>query len=165
MRSENSKAFEDFRKLYERREKVSRRGLGDRARFKQAKEGKDSSIYYWKISLFHMFGGLPMREIEDENDLVDILKRGERVFVLFYASWCRFSRAFFPIFEKYAMAKGYGKFLRFRINDEWDAVWEKYGVEEVPTVIVFNGLKVARRLRAVPGAGLSEKQFKDFLEA
>ena len=43
-----------------------------------------------------------MKEIEIEHELEDAVKDKNRVFVLFYASWCPFSQRFLPIYEKHA---------------------------------------------------------------
>jgi hypothetical protein len=43
-------------------------------------------------------------------------------------------------------------------------LWEKYDVKVVPTVILFEGEKVLRRLDGAVRLGGSEKQFKDFVD-
>ncbi len=106
-----------------------------------------------------------MREVDNEDDLTGILRGSERVFALFYASWCPFCRSFLPIFEEQARRKRYDKFLRVRIDDETNPLWEKYDVKVVPTVILFEGERVLRRLDGALGMGLSEKQLNDFLES
>ncbi len=40
--------------------------------------------------------------IDVEYGLDDILKAKDRVFVLFYASWCPFSHRFLPTFEVFS---------------------------------------------------------------
>jgi len=104
-----------------------------------------------------------MKEVDNEDDLTSILRATERVFVLFYASWCPFCRSFLPIFEEYARKNRRDTFLRVRIDDENNRLWEKYDVKVVPTVILFKGEKVQRRLNGVLRVGLTENQFKDFL--
>jgi len=104
-----------------------------------------------------------MREIESQNDLMSILKSNGRVFTLFYASWCPFCRTFLPIFEKHAQKSGVIRFLRVKIDDESNPLWEEYEIEVVPTVILFDGGKVTARLDGMLGRGLSEEQLKGFL--
>jgi len=104
-----------------------------------------------------------MKEVDNEDDLASILRATERVFVLFHASWCPFCRSFLPIFEEYAQKNRRDEFLRLRIDDENNPLWEKYDVKVVPTVILFKGEKVQRRLNGVLRVGLTEDQFKDFL--
>jgi thioredoxin-like negative regulator of GroEL len=50
------------------------------------------------------------------------------------------------------------------VTDDKPSLCEKYSVEVVPTVLVFEKGKVTKRLDGVPGAGLSEKQFKEFIK-
>ena len=98
-----------------------------------------------------------------EHGLEEELKRKDRVFVLFYASWCPFSARFLPIFDKYAHEKT-RKCLRVKIDDK-ASLMEEYSVEVVPTVILFENGKVAKRLDGVAGAGLNEKQLKELINA
>jgi thioredoxin 1 len=96
--------------------------------------------------------------VDVEEDLDEELKRKDRVFVLFYASWCPFSARFLPIFDKYSREKT-RKCLRVKIDDK-ASLMEKYSVEVVPTVILFENGTVAKRLDGMPGAGLNEEQLK-----
>ena len=105
-----------------------------------------------------------MEEIETEYGLTSILRYSERVCVLFYSSWCRFSRAFLPIFEKYNDEEGSVKFLRIRLDDQKNPLWKKYSVQGVPTVILFKRERVVKRLDPILGVGLNENQLKYFLK-
>lgn len=106
---------------------------------------------------------MSIKEIDNENDLDRILRGSERVFVLFYSSWCPFCRSFLPIFNKYALKSEDKEFLRVKIDSFSNPLWEKYSISVVPTVILFEG-KVFRRLNGVLGVGLNEKQFRAFLD-
>jgi thiol-disulfide isomerase/thioredoxin len=97
-----------------------------------------------------------MSKIDIEYDLDDVLKTKSSVFVLFYASWCPFSQKFLPIFEKYAQNKPQ-TCLRVKIDDKVK-LCEKYAVDVVPTVLLFEKGVVTKRLDGAPGAGLNEKQ-------
>jgi len=101
--------------------------------------------------------------IDVEYGLDDILKAKDRVFVVFYASWCPFSQKFLPTFEKYAQSKEQSC-LRVKIDDK-ASLCEKYSVEGVPTVIFFENGKVTKRLDGAPGEGLTEKQLKDLIRS
>jgi thiol-disulfide isomerase/thioredoxin len=113
---------------------------------------------------FNAGKSLSIKEIDNENDLDNILIGNERVFVLFYSSWCPFCRSFLPIFNKYAQKREDKKFLRVKIDRFLNPIWEKYSVNVVPTVILFQGNNVFRRLNGVLGVGLNEKQFNCFLD-
>jgi thiol-disulfide isomerase/thioredoxin len=97
-----------------------------------------------------------MSKIDVEYRLDDLLKSKGRVVVLFYASWCPFSQRFLPIFEKYSQDKT-RTCLQVKTDDK-ASLCEKYSVEVVPTVLLFEKGKVKKRLDGVPGAGLDEKQ-------
>jgi len=107
----------------------------------------------------------PMREIESQNDLMSILRSNRRVFTLFYATWCPFCRTFLPVFERQAQKNDATRFLRVKIDDEANPLWEEYEIEVVPTVILFDGGEVTARLDGTLGRGLSEEQLKDFLNS
>jgi thioredoxin 1 len=104
-----------------------------------------------------------MSKIDVEYDLDDALKSKGRVFVLFYASWCPFSQRFLPIFEKYAQENPQGC-LRVKTDDK-AKLCERYSVDVVPTVLLFEKGKVIKRLDGTPGAGLNEKQLKKLGQA
>jgi thioredoxin 1 len=99
-----------------------------------------------------------MSKIDVEYDLDEALKSKGKVLVLFYASWCPFSRSFLPIFDKYAQKNPQGC-LRVKTDDK-AKLCEKYSVNVVPTVLIFEKGKVTKRLDGAPGAGLNEKQLK-----
>jgi thiol-disulfide isomerase/thioredoxin len=102
-----------------------------------------------------------MSRVDAEEGLEDVLKSKENVFVLFYASWCPFCQMFLPIFDKFAQENTCK--CACVVTDDKPSLCEKYLVEVVPTVLVFQGGKVIRRLDGVIGKGLTEKQLKDFV--
>ncbi len=95
-----------------------------------------------------------------EIDIEDSLKSKPKIFVLFYASWCPFSQRFLPIFAKYAESSR--PCLRV-VTDDKAALCEKYSVDFVPTVLLFEKGKVTKRLDAEPGAGLDADDLKQLL--
>jgi thioredoxin 1 len=99
-----------------------------------------------------------MSKIDVEFDLEVELKSKGRVLVLFYASWCPFSRRFLPIFEKYSETSPQNC-MQVKIDDK-PKLTAKYLVDVVPTVLVFERGRVTKRLDGEAGAGLDEKQFK-----
>jgi thioredoxin-like negative regulator of GroEL len=100
-----------------------------------------------------------MSRIDIEYGLEDVLKSKDRAVVLFYASWCPFSQKFLPIFDKYSKGKEQSC-LRVKIDDK-ASLCEKYSIDVVPTVILFENGKVSKRLDGVPGMGLKEKHLMD----
>jgi thiol-disulfide isomerase/thioredoxin len=103
-----------------------------------------------------------MSNANPEYDPEEILNSKGKVFVLFYASWCHFSRSFLPVFGQFAQDKNRSCTLIETDNNE--SLCEKYSVDVLPTVIVFENGKVIKRLDGIWGIGVTEKQFKDFIK-
>jgi thioredoxin 1 len=95
--------------------------------------------------------------ISSERELEELVNRGKGLLVLYYASWCPFSRKFLPIFEK--MAEG-GKDTFCRVlADEMDGCEERYSIVVFPTLIYFENGRIAKRLDGSLGHGIDEGQF------
>ena len=101
-----------------------------------------------------------MSKVKVGYSLEDILTSKDNVFVLFYASWCPFSQSFLPVFNNFSHDKNHNC-ARVVIDDK-ASLWEKYSVDIVPTVILFEKGKVKKRLDGVPGEGLTEKKLTKF---
>jgi thiol-disulfide isomerase/thioredoxin len=101
-----------------------------------------------------------MSKIDVEYGIDDKLRSKDKVFVLFYASWCPFSQKFLPTFEKFAQHKT-DVCLRIKTDDK-ASLCEKYSVDVVPTVLFFKKGKVAKRLDGISGAGLNEDMLTGF---
>ncbi len=95
------------------------------------------------------------KSFEEEMD------NAKRMFVCFYASWCPHSRRFLPIYEK-CTKKISTPSLSIMIDNRAD-LCDKYDIQFYPTVLLFVQGKVAKRLDAEPGEGLTEKQLIDLL--
>jgi thioredoxin 1 len=93
-------------------------------------------------------------------DLDEAVKSRDKLMVLFYATWCPFSRAFLATYQAHAAA-GDPCYARI-IVDSGDPIVEKYGIEVFPTVLFFERGQVARRLDGAFHRGLSEGQLQDF---
>jgi len=105
-----------------------------------------------------------MIEISNKRDLESQLKKNKQALALFYASWCPYCRSFIAVFDKNAGKRGFDWALRVKVDGHANPLWEEYSLKAVPTVILFYEGKVCRRLDGRLGEGLSEKQFKEWLE-
>jgi thioredoxin-like negative regulator of GroEL len=94
-----------------------------------------------------------MSKINVEFELEDAVKNKPKVFVLFYASWCPFSQMFLPVFAKYAESSR--DCVRVQ-TDNKASLCQKYAVDTVPTVLLFELGAVTKRLDGEPGAGLDK---------
>lgn len=102
-----------------------------------------------------------MSRINLEHGLDKELKTKDKTIVLFYASWCPFSQRFLPVFKRYS--KKNPENCMEIVTDDKASLCEKYGVDVVPTVVVFEKGQVAKRLDGIAGIGLTEKQLLDFV--
>ena len=102
-----------------------------------------------------------MSKVNVESGLEELMKSKNKVVALFYASWCPFSQRFLPTFEKYS--KGRPENCLRIVTDDKPSLCEKYEVDVVPTVLMFEKGKVTKRLDGAAGIGLSEKQLLDFV--
>lgn len=91
----------------------------------------------------------------------DEIKKRDSVIVLFYASWCPFSRKFLPIFEEHA--KRNPQECLSVVIDDIEHLCEEYSLEYYPTIIHFKNGKISKRLDSEHGIGLTEEDFKEFL--
>jgi thiol-disulfide isomerase/thioredoxin len=91
------------------------------------------------------------------------LNTEKRMFVLFYASWCPHSRRFLPIYEK--CTKKISTPCFSVVIDNREDLCDKYQIQYYPTVVLFVGGKVSKRLDAKPGEGLSEQELTELLNA
>jgi thiol-disulfide isomerase/thioredoxin len=91
--------------------------------------------------------------------LEEAIRTRDRLFVLFYASWCPFSMAFLPHYLEHAGEEAC--YVRILSNDGDEHV-EKYGIEVYPTILYFEKGKLIRRLDGRYLAGLSRKALDRF---
>lgn len=90
-------------------------------------------------------------EITDENFEETVLKSDKPVMVDFWAAWCGPCKMVGPIIEE--IAEEYeGKAVVGKLDvDNHQEFAAKYGVRNIPTVMVFkNGEMVARQVGAAP---------------
>ena len=98
--------------------------------------------------------------VNNNHDLIEILRAADRVIALFYASWCPFCVRFLPIFKKHA--EGEGRHF-VSVQDDQETIADQYSVKVYPTVLFFEKGVVSKRLDGVSGIGLDEKQLVEFV--
>jgi thioredoxin 1 len=86
----------------------------------------------------------------------------DRVLVLFYASWCPFSRIFLPLFDK-AEAEASVPFARADLRHPMDPRWDQHRVHTVPTLVYFEHGEELERLDGVRHKGLGKRDLDEML--
>jgi thioredoxin 1 len=104
-----------------------------------------------------------MIEVTEEHGLAKQLKVNPKVVALFYSSWCPFCRSFLTVFNKRPEKIGSTVFLKVKIDDDDNPLWETYSLAAVPSVILFENGQVSRRLDCELGVGLTENKFSKWL--
>ena len=82
--------------------------------------------------------------------------------VLFYADWCPFCRKFKPVFESYEK-KAKASLAEAKVNEDENPLWDRFGIEVIPTIVAFRSGKVIARADGKAGIGLSEKDLKELI--
>jgi thioredoxin 1 len=98
---------------------------------------------------------------DNQPDFEETLKTKKKMYALFYASWCQFSRKFLPIYEK-CTVNSPTPCIRVMVDSRED-LCEKYSIETYPTVLLFENGEISKRLDGEPGEGLDEKKLKKLL--
>jgi thiol-disulfide isomerase/thioredoxin len=97
---------------------------------------------------------------ETEQEIDNKLGSKDRVFVLFYETWCPFSQRFLPVFNNFAETQN--KECIKIVADYKHGLCEKYSIDVFPTVLFFEKGKVSKRLDAEQGIGLNQRQLDEF---
>ena len=96
---------------------------------------------------------------------LDSVTSGENSLILFYADWCYYCKSFIPIFEN-AVKNLSGKNILFgavKLNEDENPLWDKYGINAVPTLIAFSKNKIQDRRDAKKGVGLTRRDIEAIL--
>ena len=105
-----------------------------------------------------------MIEVTDQNELAKQLQTHRKIVALFYASWCPFCRSFLAVFNKHAQNTDPLTYIKVKIDEDENPLWEEYSLESVPSLILFENGNVLKRLDCELGEGLTEKHFIKWIE-
>lgn len=97
-------------------------------------------------------------ELNENNFKQEVLESSIPVLVDFWASWCMPCRMLAPTVEKLA-EENQGKLKVGKLNtDENQRIASEYGIQGIPTLIIFKeGKEVGRTVGVMPKEKLQEK--------
>jgi thioredoxin 1 len=118
-------------------------------------------------ALKSLFNPAPSGPADDACELIgsaaeldEAVRSRDKLMVLFYATWCPFSRAFLKTYLDHAAA-GDPCYARIIVDDD-DPLVEKYDINVFPTVLFFEKGALVRRLDGAFHRGLTQGQLEDF---
>lgn len=104
-----------------------------------------------------------------EADQIDnVLSKTKKVLVMFYADWCPFCHKFKPMFEALPCLTDSNSNPKYRaygakVNDDDNALWDKFSINSVPTLMAFDEAKLVARKDARMGIGLTKSDLDSIL--
>ena len=95
-----------------------------------------------------------MEHVTPEEFDSKVLKSDKKTVVLFYATWCPYCSNFKPTFEsaKIENANKIGSI----IDEDENPLWDRFNIQAVPTMIIFQNGKVILRKDAKKHVGLTK---------
>jgi len=110
-----------------------------------------------------MFSRVMLQLRDPDSFQKSVLQSNEPTVVMFWATWCPFSRRFNAEFQKLESARPW-RFAAVYLDDEDNPLWEEYAVEVVPTLALFRDGKLVDRLDGVLGYGIDRRMVEDFVQ-
>ena len=106
---------------------------------------------------------MPLKEIRAGDFDNELRSRNSPFVVLFEADWCPFCQSFSPIMER-RVDKIPVPVVRVPLNDDDDQLWDRYSVDVIPTLAVFDGSRIVFRIDGELGMGLEDADVSRLVE-
>jgi thioredoxin len=105
--------------------------------------------------------GANVHEITDSNFQTDVLKSDKPVLVDFWAPWCGPCRKIAPMIDELA-SENLGAAVIGKVDvDQNQQTAMTYGIESIPTLIIFKGGQPVQRMVGIP----SKSKVQEALDA
>ena len=103
-----------------------------------------------------------MEHVTPEEFDSKVLKSDKKTVVLFYATWCPYCANFKPTFEsaKIENANKMGSI----IDEDENPLWDRFNIQAVPTMIVFQNGKIISRKDAKKHVGLTKSDMDEVVK-
>jgi thioredoxin len=101
-----------------------------------------------------------MEHVTSEEFDSKVLKSNKKTVVLFYATWCPYCANFKPTFESAKIGNKIGSI----IDEDENPLWDRFNIQAVPTIIVFQDGKIISRKDAKKHTGLTKSDMDSIVK-
>ena len=95
-----------------------------------------------------------MEHVTPEEFDSKVLNSDKKTLVLFYASWCPYCENFKPLFES-TNVNNVEK-IEALVDEDENPLWDRFNIQAVPTILVFQDGKIISRRDAKKHVGLTK---------
>ena len=95
-----------------------------------------------------------MEHVKPEEFDSKVLGNNKKTVVLFYATWCPYCANFKPTFESAKIETA--NRMESIIDEDENPLWDRFNIQAVPTMIVFQNGKIISRRDAKKHVGLTK---------
>ncbi|MGI0045753.1 MAG: thioredoxin family protein [Nitrosotalea sp.] len=103
-----------------------------------------------------------MEHVTPEEFDSKVLANDKKTLVLFYASWCPYCTNFKPSFEDANVNNA--RKIAALVDEDENPLWDRFDIQSVPTMIVFEKGKIISRKDAKKHVGLTKADMESIIK-